>query len=221
MDEISKHHCVSLVPIFKNLDENQAQSIEAIVNHRRYEAGEFLYQQGKPINELSIIASGQAKVIQTTSDGKEQLLYLLQAGDINGEAALISKLTHTSAAKVLMPTTVCSINRDEFQKILLTMPQLSVNVLDVLGTRLSNLEENTTSTNTEHVDVRLASYLEDTAASIGENPFTLPITQADLASLLGTTPETISRIFAKWEKQSFIERKSRRKLKIIDLDSVI
>ncbi|GEP20151.1 Crp-like transcriptional regulator [Pediococcus argentinicus] len=221
MPEISSHHCVQLVPIFQNLNQEQSDAVEQIVQHRHFKAGSFLYHEGDSVSDLLIIASGQIKVSQYSAGGKEQLLYLLQAGDINGEAALVSQEHHESSAQALTDGAVCSISRVDFQKLLTEMPKLSLNVLDVLGRRLTNLEKHTTTFSTESVATRLGSYLVETASAIGHNPFKLPLKKKDLAALLGTTPETISRILTKWEQEQLIERLDSKDIRLMDEDALL
>ncbi|TLQ05646.1 Crp/Fnr family transcriptional regulator [Pediococcus stilesii] len=220
-NHVDSHHCVPLVPIFQNLTDEQSAAVEGIVHHRLLNADTPLYSEGDEINALSIIANGQIKVFRTAENGKEQLLYLLQAGDINGEAALFNQLEHNSSAVTLTPTTVCSINRSDFQKLLTKFPQISVNVMNTLGSRLIALERQTTKSNTESVASRLADYLVETSSALHQNPVQLPLKNKDLATLLGTTPETISRYLKRWETSQLISKMGQRRIQINDIDELL
>lgn len=211
---VDAHHCVPLVPIFKNLSADQSQQIEAIVHH--VAAQQNLYHAGDSVDALTIIAKGQVKVVRPAENGKEHLLYLLQSGDINGEAALFNQLEHHSTATALAPTTVCTIARTDFQRLLTQNPQIAVNVMNTLGNRLLTLEAQATKTNTASVAERLADYLIETSAGLQANPFTLPLKNKDLATLLGTTPETISRYFKRWENRHLIKKLRGHQLQILD-----
>lgn len=213
---VNAHHCVPLVPIFKNLTPAQSQQIEAIVRHRHVPAQQILYQAGDAVDALTIVAKGQVKVVRLAENGKEHLLYLLQSGDINGEAALFNQLEHHSTATTLTPTTVCTIARVDFQQLLTRNPQIAVNVMNALGSRLLSLEAQATKTNTESVAERLADYLVETSASLQANPFTLPLKNKDLATLLGTTPETISRYLKRWESHHLVKKLPGHQLQILD-----
>lgn len=213
---VDAHHCVPLVPIFKNLSADQSQQIEAIVHHHHVAAQQNLYHAGDSVDALTIIAKGQVKVVRPAENGKEHLLYLLQSGDINGEAALFNQLEHHSTATALTPTTVCTIARTDFQRLLTQNPQIAVNVMNTLGNRLLTLEAQATKTNTASVAERLADYLIETSAGLQANPFTLPLKNKDLATLLGTTPETISRYFKRWENRHLIKKLPGHQLPILD-----
>lgn len=218
---VNRHHCVPLVPIFKNLSKEQTAAVENIVVHRHFGANVPLYQEGDEINSLSIIANGQIKVFRTADNGKEQLLYLLQAGDINGEAALFNQSEHNSTAVTLTPTTVCTINRTDFQNLLTSFPQISMNVMNTLGSRLLELERQTTKSNTESVASRLADYLVETTSALKQNPVQLPLKNKDLATLLGTTPETISRYLKRWDNDRLITKLDQHRIQINDVDGLL
>lgn len=219
--QLHQHHCVPLVPIFKNLNIEQTAVVESIVHHQQLPANSVLYQEGNRIDALSIIANGQIKVFRTAENGKEQLLYLLQAGDINGEAALFNQTEHNSTAITLTPTTVCTINRADFQNLLTRYPQVGMNVMNTLGSRLLELERQTTKSNTESVASRLADYLVETVSALNQNPVRLPLKNKDLATLLGTTPETISRYFKQWHEQHLITKLERHQIRLNDVDNLL
>lgn len=222
MTVVSPHHCAQLVPIFKTLSTQQLQLIDQIVHHHHFATGDFLYQEGDPTTALTIVASGQAKAFQTTVAGKEHLLYLLQTGDIDGEAALFSDDRHYSvSAQALTPTAVCSIERREFQNLLLKYPPINLQVLKALGHKLLGVETRATKANTASVADRLADYLTETAASLDTNQFQLPLKQKDLATFIGTTPETVSRLLARLVKAGAISRPKTNQIKIIDADKLL
>lgn len=221
MAEHTTHECVQLVPIFQELGHSQLDTIESIVQHHHYAAGATIFSAEDPLDTLMIISTGQVKVYQLALNGREQLLYLLQAGDIDGEAALFENQRRTSFGEALVPTDVCSIRRDDFQQLMQTYPSISINVLNVFGKRLTQLERQTTRTATESVEARLANYLAETAAALKTSAFKLPLKKKDLATFLGTTPETISRKLTRFEQQGLITQQPGKVVKINDVDQLL
>lgn len=189
---MAEHECVQLVPIFKELADEQLDTIETIVQHHHFPAGSTIFSADDPLDSLMILANGQAKVYQLAANGREQLLYLLQTGDIDGEAALFENQRRTSFGEALVPTDVCSIRRADFQALMQQYPSISINVLNVFGRRLTQLERQTTSTATESVETRLANYLTETAAALKTDAFKLPLKKKDLATFLGTTLKALA-----------------------------
>lgn len=218
---MAEHECVQLVPIFKELADEQLDTIETIVQHHHFPAGSTIFSADDPLDSLMILANGQVKVYQLAANGREQLLYLLQTGDIDGEAALFENQRRTSFGEALVPTDVCSIRRADFQALMQQYPSISINVLNVFGRRLTQLERQTTSTATESVEARLANYLTETAAALKTGAFKLPLKKKDLATFLGTTPESISRKLALFERQGLITQKTGKIIQINDADQLL
>ena len=218
---MAEHECVQLVPIFKELADEQLDTIETIVQHHHFPAGSTVFSADDPLDSLMILANGQVKVYQLAANGREQLLYLLQTGDIDGEAALFGNQRRTSFGEALVPTDVCSIRRADFQALMQQYPSISINVLNVFGRRLTQLERQTTSTATESVEARLANYLTETAAALKTDAVKLPLKKKDLAAFLGTTPESISRKLALFERQGLITQKAGKIIQINDADQLL
>ncbi|APU72376.1 Crp/Fnr family transcriptional regulator [Companilactobacillus crustorum] len=213
--------CVELVPIFKNLSKVDKQTIATLVTHHHYRSGEYLFSAGDSADALIIVAHGQAKVFQMSANGKEQMLRILQTGEFDGEAALFSNSDHNSYAEALMDTAVCQIKRQDFQKLMQATPELAVNMVNALGRRVGQLEQQTTEVTTASVESRLANYLLETSAGLNQAVFTLPLKKKDIATYLGTTPETISRKLAALTKKGLIEKISNNKFKILDADQLM
>lgn len=213
--------CVELVSIFENLSKADKETIATLVTHHHYKSGEYLFSAGDAADSLIIVAHGQAKVFQMSANGKEQMLRILQTGDFDGEAALFSNTDHNSYAEALMDTAVCQITRSDFQKLMKETPELAVNMVNALGRRIGQLEQQTTEVTTASVESRLANYLLETSAGLDDNVFTLPLKKKDIATYLGTTPETISRKLTSLAKQGMIEKITNNKFKILDADRLM
>ncbi|MQS44644.1 Crp/Fnr family transcriptional regulator [Lactobacillus salsicarnum] len=211
--------CLSLVTIFQSLPEKDLAIVADIVSAHHFKAGEFLYQAGDEANALMIVAHGQAKVYQIAANGKEQMLRILQTGEFDGEAALFSNSERTSFAEALMDTDVCQISRGDFQKLMKSSPELAVNMVNAFGQRITQLEQQTTEVTTASVESRLANYLLETSAGLDDARFTLPLKKKDIATYLGTTPETISRKLTKMASDNLLENKGLQ-VKILDSDGL-
>jgi len=213
--------CVELVSIFQGLTKTDKETIATLVTHHHYKNGEYLFSAGDESDSLIIVAHGQAKVFQMAANGKEQMLRILQTGDFDGEVALFENSSHNSYAQALMDTAVCQINRNDFQKLMQQTPELAVNMVNALGRRVGQLEQQTTEVTPASVESRLANYLLETSAGLDEAVFTLPLKKKDIATYLGTTPETISRKLTSLEKQGMIEKVTNNKFKILDEDKMM
>ena len=111
-------------------------------------------------------------------------------------------------------TSVCTVKRSDLQDILLKCPSISLKVLAEFSKRLEQSEKQTTRFATEKVEMRIALFLTECIdAECQSNEIELPMSKKDLASYLGTTPETISRKLYELEDAGYIKQKSNKKFR--------
>jgi len=211
-----------LVPIFNHLECDQMEEIMRVTRPVTYGKGQTIYQAGEPSDSLYIVSEGKIKITRMAESGKEQLLRVLLPGHFAGELSLFSESIHEEYAVAMEETSVCMIHRKEFQDLLLKYPSIAMKVLAEFSKRLEQSQRQSARVATENVETRLAHYLIEvrgleSATSIIE----LPMTKKDLASYLGTTPETLSRKLSDLEAQGFIRLISNRKIKLLDSTSLM
>nr|WP_026092380.1 Crp/Fnr family transcriptional regulator [Calidifontibacillus oryziterrae] len=218
----TRNSCVSLVPIFNHLEETQMDEIMATARSVSYKKGEIIYRAGDKSDSLYIVSKGKIRIYRLSDSGKEQLVRILIPGDFTGEYALFSKATHESYAEAMVDTTVCMIKQADLHEFLLKYPSISLKILTEFSTRLEQSERQTTRVVTEKVETRLAMFLaEEMDREAQGNEFVLPMSKKDLASYLGTTPETISRKLSEFEDQGYIKQKPRKRIEVLDLDGLL
>lgn len=198
--------------------------IAASARNLHLQKGELLFRAGEEDDTLYIINSGKVRIYHLSESGKEQLVRILNPGDFTGEVAIFQPGSfHETYAEALQNSSICVIKQEDLQKYLIEFPQISLKILSEVTMRLKNSEKQTTQVAFENVESRIVSFLaENVDKDSGNNPtVTLPMSKKDLASYLGTTPETISRKFTSLEKQGLIEQLPKRKIKIPDLDQLL
>ncbi|MDL2124670.1 MAG: Crp/Fnr family transcriptional regulator, partial [Deltaproteobacteria bacterium] len=123
-------------------------------------------------------------------------------------------------AQAILKSHLLFFHRTAFVQLITTNPSLAMNMLAVLSMRLREFTVQIENLSLKEVPGRLSSYLIYLAdeQKSGTNIF-LPISKGQLASLLGTIPETLSRIFAKMSSQNLIEING-RKIKLLDRSSL-
>jgi CRP/FNR family transcriptional regulator, anaerobic regulatory protein len=218
----NKKSCIALVPIFNHLEEEQMEEVMLSAHSVTYKRGEVIYQVGDQSDSLYIVNRGKIKIYRLSESGKEQLVRILNSGDFTGELALFSEAFHESYAEAMSETQVCLIKRSDLQEFLLKYPSISLKILAEFSNRLGQSEKQTTRFATEKVETRIALFLaeclehEDQSSEVE-----LPMSKKDLASFLGTTPETISRKMSDLEEAGYIKQKTNKRIEILDLDGLI
>ncbi|MFG6115623.1 Crp/Fnr family transcriptional regulator [Halobacillus sp. MO56] len=216
----SGHTCVARVPIFNHLDREQMHAITEAIRSVSYKKGEIIYRAGDPSESLYIVNTGSVRIYRISDSGKEQMVRLLQPGYFTGEYALFSESLHESYAEATEPVTICTIQRKELQNFLMRYPSIALKILRTYARRLEESEKQTTSLATESVEKRLALYLADLAIASANDMIRLPMNKKDLASFLGTTPETISRRLGDLEAQGLIKKMDPKRFRILDKDQL-
>ncbi len=216
--------CVSLVPIFNHLDQASMNKIGTKVNTKKLKRGEYLYQAADEDDSVYIVHRGQVRIFHLAESGKEQLIRVLNPGDFTGEWTVFSSDTyHDHFAEATRNTSICAINREDLQELLHDYPEISMKILQSMSERLQQSERQTASVAIEQVTNRIIYYLEDLAGVDAEDEITveLPMTRKDIASYLGTTPETLSRKFKELENAGFIEQLPKNKIHIPSVEDLL
>jgi CRP/FNR family transcriptional regulator, dissimilatory nitrate respiration regulator len=196
---------LAITPLFKGLSARQLGEIADITISRRYKRGESIFLEGDAAEGFYIVADGQVKIFKTSLEGKEQILHIYGPGSPFGEVPVFSGSRFPANAQALVNSRVLFLSRKSFVEAITRNPSLSMNMLGELSMRLRQFTLQIENLSLKEVPARLASYLIYLSRE-QESPdrVTLDISKGQLASLLGTIPETLSRIFAKMSAQNLI-----------------
>lgn len=217
----SQKLCISIVPIFNHLDPVEMLEIVKESHSSMHTKGQTIYQAGEKSDGLYIVHKGRVKIYRLSDNGKEQLVRILEPGDFTGELSLFNESVHDAYAEALEPVELCVMGRDNFQQFLLKYPAIALKVLTEFSTRLAKTEKQAASIAMESTETRVAIYLADLVEEQKCSNLTLPMSRKDLASHLGTTPETISRKLTDFEQAGWIKQSGQREIIILDLDSLL
>lgn len=217
--------CVSKVPIFNHLADSQMDEIMQVVRNRQFKKNEIIFQAEDQADALYIVHQGQVNIYHLTESGKEQLIRVLYPGDFTGELALFRKSEHESFAEAVVDSNICMIQRNDLQGFLMKYPTISLEILHEFSNRLSSSEKQATGFATEKVEFRIAHFLVENMKKNKDNPnqgwLDLPMSKKDLASYLGTTPETLSRRLTEFEEAAYIQQTGQRSITILDADGLL
>ena len=201
----STSQILSDTPLFQGLSSDQIEEVSAIAVERNYGRGESIFMEGDAADGFYIVAHGQVKIYKTSLDGKEQILHIYGPGNPFGEVPVFSGSRFPANALALVKSRILFLPRKAFVALIARHPSLSMNMLGELSMRLRQFTVQIENLSLKEVPSRLASYLIYLAREQATtDQVTLEISKGQLASLLGTIPETLSRIFAKMSAQDLI-----------------
>lgn len=213
--------CISIVPIFNHLNPDEMAEIVKTTHSVSHPRGHTIYRAHEPSDGLYIVHKGRVKIYRLSESGKEQLVRILNPGDFTGELSLFTESVHDAYAEAMEPVELCVMDRADFQQFLLKYPAISLKVLSEFSSRLSKTEKQAASIAMESTDTRIAIYLADLAEETKNKIVILPMSRKDLASHLGTTPETVSRKLAEFEDLGWIKQHAQREIEVLDLDGLL
>jgi CRP/FNR family transcriptional regulator len=192
-------------PLFGGLAVEQREQIRNIAKEKQFKKGETIFLEGDHGNGFYIILNGMIKIFKVSADGKEQILHIYGPGYPFGEVPVFAGQHFPANAQAVQKSRLLFFPRQAFIDLITVQPSLAMNMLAVLSMRLRQFTVQIENLSLKEVPGRLASYL--IYLSLEQNSPTkvdLPISKGQLASLLGTIPETLSRIFNKMTSQDMI-----------------
>ena len=190
--------------MFKGLPREQLEKIAAITLERTFHRGDQVFSEGEAPEGFYIVAAGQVKIYKMSREGKELILHFFGPGEPIGEVAVFSGSPYPANAEALVKSELLYIARKDFERLVTAQPAIALNMLGILSVRLRQFTVQIENLSLKEVSGRLAAYLLHQAGENGSDLVTLDITKGQLASLLGTIPETLSRALAKLSEQGAI-----------------
>ncbi|MDJ0816249.1 MAG: Crp/Fnr family transcriptional regulator [Desulfobacterales bacterium] len=196
---------IAAIPIFNGLPEDQMAAIKKIAITKRFNKGEVIFSEGDAGNGFFVIAQGRVKIFKVSAEGKEHILHIYGYGQPFGEVPVFAGQKFPANAQALEKTIAIFLPRSDIVDLVAANPSLALNMLAVMSQKLRQFSIQIENLSLKEIPARLASYLiflaEEQAA---DDVVKLNISKGQLASILGTIPETLSRIFAKLSGQNLI-----------------
>ena len=211
---------ISAIPLFNGLPEDQLSAIRQIAVEKKYSKGQTIFSEGDETKGLLVVVDGRIKIYKVSAEGKEQILHIIEAGQSFGEVTVFTGQQLPANAQALVKSRLLLFPRSAFVGLVTANPSLALNLLAIMSKKLRQFAAQIENLSLKEIPARLASYLVYLAGEQGsENVVTLNVSKGQLASLLGTIPETLSRIFAKLSGQDLI-RVEGPKITLLDLQGI-
>jgi CRP/FNR family transcriptional regulator len=217
--------CTRRVPIFSELSGEELLKIASLVVRKKYSKGEIIAMEGESASSLIIINKGRIKTYRYTPEGKEQILYIFSEGDFFGEMGLLSPRQFAYNAEALEDTHVCLIRKEDFQNLIKTHPEISLKIMEELGSRLEKMESMVQNMGSSDVESRVSAVLLEFSEKYGRNDpkgrmVELPLSREGIANYIGVTRETVSRKLSRLQDEGVIELVGNKRVIILDEDAL-
>jgi CRP-like cAMP-binding protein len=197
------------VPLFRGLTTEELEPIVDISIARFFKQKMLIFMRDDPCDRVFFIKSGKIKIYKTDANGKEQIISILDAGEMFPHAGFFRKGNYPAHAEVIEDATLIVTTISEFEAILVRYPELCIKLFKVLGEKIVDLQarlEEQILHNTYEQIIMLLLRLCKTNARIEHDRFklTTQFTNRELANMIGTTRETVSRTMNVLKKKQYI-----------------
>ncbi|BAT71491.1 CRP/FNR family transcriptional regulator, anaerobic regulatory protein [Thermosulfidibacter takaii ABI70S6] len=194
---------LSNINFFSGLPQDVLEKLSSICEVVKAEKGRVLFSQGEKASAIWGVVEGRVKIYKISANGKEQILTIVHKGDTFAEVAVLKGSIYPAFAEVLEDAILIRLDAERFLSLVQNEPVVAFGMMAAMAEKLNHLTKLVENISLKEVPARLASYLLN--ESKGNDVLVLKIAKGELAKLLGTTPETLSRSFKRLAKAGVIE----------------
>ncbi len=199
------------IPLFHNLPEPSLKMLQGIFTEKEFIKGENIFSEGSESAGFFIIMRGRVKVYKLSPEGKEQILHIVGPKELLGAVSAFAGSPYPAHADAMEKTKALFFPRKDFLALVRKEPSVVMNMMANLAMRLQHFTRMIEDLSLKEVPGRLAAYFLYLCERKGCSDIVdMDISKGQLASLLGTIPETLSRILRRLSEQGVLEVSGRR-----------
>jgi CRP/FNR family cyclic AMP-dependent transcriptional regulator len=211
---VPERQLLDTTELFSSLPNDVLEDLRTRATARTYERNELLFSQGDPAAELFVIEQGRVAIVTKAPDGRESVLAVLEGGAMFGELPLFDGAPRSADARALIESRVIVLSYDPVRDVLRARPELLWTVTRLLARWLRATDEALADAVFLDVPGRTAKRLLELAGDGDE--FKLPVTQEELAGMVGASRERVNKALALFARLGWLEVKGRGRYKFLD-----
>lgn len=219
-----KVELIRKIPLFSTLTDEEFNRISHIFVAPAYRKNQIIFLEEETGNYMYLVLSGKVKVAKAGAGGKETILAIHRAGDFFGEMSLLDGKTAPATVSAMEDSKIISVSGTDFHRYLLHNEKVMLQIIKVLCARLREVWQ-TQSLNSSTADARIRMGIYELAKRHGIRDahgtiIDLKITHQELAEMVGTSRETVTRVLTRLKDQGIIEVDQRR-ITMIDAKALV
>ena len=188
--------------IFRDLSSQELEEIDRMTTMSTCRRGKVFYTPGETGEVLFILKRGRVNLYRINVDGKKLVTAAIGAGTVFGEMSLLGQGMHDTFAEAAEECTLCVMSRSDVEHLLLSKPRVGLRFMEMMASRLRDVEARMETVAFKSVPARLAASLLDLAE--GADHRIVGVSHQDLADLVGTYRETVTRILNEFRNEGYI-----------------
>ena len=182
---------------------------------RRLAKDSIVFGQGQTAERCHALIDGRVRITQSDEDGAQLVVRFIGAREMFGTVALFTDRRYPAEAVTVVDSTEISWTEAALRKLIGLYPQIAINIVEIVGMRLKEVQERLRELATQRVERRIARVLlrlahQVSRASDDGTTIDFPLTRRDVAEMCGTTLHTVSRTLTAWEKAGVIASRRQR-----------
>ncbi len=196
--------------VFTTLEKHEMEPIVEIAGSKKYETGTMIFMQDEPMTNVYFIQKGKINIYKTDYEGKEQIVNVLQKDDMFPHQGFFRKGNYPAHAEVLDEAILVNIPILSFENFLLTHPEISIKMFRVLSDIIIDLQirlkEKMMYTMYDQILLLLIRLTKKNGEEVDEDyhRITIKLTNSQLANMIGTSRETISRTLTQLKREGIL-----------------
>jgi len=190
--------------LFRDLGPDALATVARAATLRTLARGDVVFRLEDEPDELFVVESGRIAIANRSEDGRESLIALMEHGDLFGEMPLFDGLPRSAEARALEESTIFAIPYEPLRQVFEDEPGHLWKVVELLAGRLRTTDEALADSVFLDVTGRTAKRLLELAGD--SDQFELPITQEELAGMVGASRERVNKAIASFTRLGWLEQ---------------
>lgn len=212
------------VPIFSGLTGDELKEISCITVSRHYQKHSIVFVEGQELSTFYFIQSGMIKVFRTDPNGNEQMMCILQKGEMFPHVGFFDEIPYPATAQTVTDCELLAISMDGFKRILESNSLIAKSVMKIMDKRLllmgRRLHNVISGDVRRKVVLALLQLVEEYGIHKQDGVYlSIPLTHQDFANMLGMSRESVSRVLNQLKKDQLLDI-NRKSILIYDLDAL-
>jgi len=202
-------HILKKAPVFGDLSDEDLEQISSVTIEKNLRKGTIIFMEGDKGDAFYFIKSGKVKIYKTTPDGRELIFTILSDGDVFAEVALFNDVAYPAGAEVLEDSCIGMIRNEDLEDLIKKNADIALHIIKVFSKKLYSSQQKVKELALGDTYARTAQTIIKLAQSNGKETsegieLQLNLSRQDLANLIGTARETVSRALSQFKKEGSI-----------------
>ncbi len=202
------------IPLFAGVSDSDLETLASLLIERRYPKNSNIVEEGLSGDYMYVIREGRVKVTKLSEDGREKIMGFLEAGAFFGEMSLLDRAPRSASVKALDDVRVLALSRKDLIQVLRKNPEVALAIIEELSRRLREADEQASALSFQRVKDRAKGLLGRLAQAPvhGGRRSTPTLTHQQIADMIGTSRETVTRVLKDLKQEGWLTQEGKRYL---------